>query len=76
MRQGLEVYAAAIDPGGIFSFGASPSLADLCLIPQLYNAHRWNVDLTGLDRLRAIELACANHPAFFEAAPERQPDAQ
>ncbi|CUH78892.1 Maleylpyruvate isomerase [Tritonibacter multivorans] len=50
--------------------GAQPSLADLCLIPQLYNARRWEVDLNGLARCRAVEAACTALPAFQAAYPD------
>ncbi|MFY0662121.1 MAG: maleylacetoacetate isomerase [Shimia sp.] len=51
--------------------GDRPSIADLCLMPQLYNAHRWEVDLSDLPRLQAIETACATHPAFAAAHPDQ-----
>ena len=50
--------------------GARPSLADLCLMPQLYNARRWEVDLNGLARCHAVEAACTAHPAFQAAHPD------
>ncbi|WP_170359937.1 maleylacetoacetate isomerase [Ruegeria arenilitoris] len=50
--------------------GSSPGLADLCLMPQLYNARRWQVDLSDLPRLLAVEAACADHPAFAAAHPD------
>ncbi|WP_170333849.1 maleylacetoacetate isomerase [Ruegeria arenilitoris] len=50
--------------------GSQPSLADLCLIPQLYNARRWDVDLSNLPRSLAVESACGEHPAFIAAQPE------
>ena len=53
-----------------FAIGDAPSLADICLIPQLYNANRWGVDYDGCARIKAIEAACASHPAFVAAAPE------
>ena len=59
-----------------FCFGASPGLADICLVPQLGSADRFGVDLTPLPRLREIAEACAEHPAFADAAPSRQPDAE
>ena len=62
--------------GGPFCFGAAPSLADLCLVPQLYNARRFGVDLSAVPRLLSVEAACAELPAFQAAAPERQPDAE
>ncbi|WP_170547186.1 maleylacetoacetate isomerase [Ruegeria arenilitoris] len=50
--------------------GSQPGLADLCLIPQLYNARRWQVDLSELPRILAVEAACAAHPAFRAAHPD------
>ncbi len=61
---------------GPFCFGAAPTLADVCLIPQLYNARRFGVDLSGFDRLLRAEAAAMALPAFAEAAPERQADAE
>lgn len=61
---------------GPFCFGATPGLADLCLVPQLYNARRFNVDLTPMPRLLSAEAACLTMPAFTGTAPERQPDAE
>ena len=58
-----------------FCFGDAPGLADLCLVPQLYNARRFGATLDW-PRLLAIEAACLALPAFADAAPERQPDAQ
>ena len=61
---------------GPFCFGARPTLADLCLVPQLYNARRFGADVSGLRRLLDAEAAAAAVPAFIAAAPERQPDAE
>ncbi|PWR20993.1 maleylacetoacetate isomerase [Zavarzinia compransoris] len=61
---------------GPFCFGASPGLADLCLVPQLANARRFGLDLSPYPRLLAAEAACAALPAFIDAAPGRQPDAE
>ncbi|MFC7473381.1 maleylacetoacetate isomerase [Dankookia sp. GCM10030260] len=61
---------------GPFCFGAAPGLADLALVPQLYNARRFGVDLTAMPRLVAADAACLALPAFAAAAPERQPDAE
>lgn len=60
---------------GRFCFGDQPTLADTCLIPQLYNARRFKTDLSALPRLVAVEEACSGLPAFARAAPEVQPDA-
>ena len=53
-----------------FATGAAPGLADICLIPQLYNANRWGADYAGCPRIIAIEAACAALPAFRDAAPD------
>ncbi|MGV6804325.1 MAG: maleylacetoacetate isomerase [Ruegeria sp.] len=53
-----------------YSTGSAPGLADLCLIPQIYNARRWQVDLSDMPRILAVEAACANHPAFAAAHPD------
>jgi maleylpyruvate isomerase len=61
---------------GPFCFGQTPTLADICLVPQLYNARRFAADLHGLTRLLAAEQACNALPAFIQAAPELQGDAE
>jgi len=61
---------------GPFCFGAAPTMADLCLVPQLGNARRFGVDLESFPRLLKAEAAAKNVKAFADAAPERQPDAE
>ena len=61
---------------GPFLFGTAPTLADVCLVPQLYGARRFKADVSGLTRLLDAEAACLALPAFADAAPERQPDAE
>ena len=51
--------------------GETVSLADICLLPQLYNARRWEVGYTPCSRIRAVEKACAQHPAFIAAHPDQ-----
>ena len=63
-------------PCGPFCFGATPTLADLCLVPQLGNARRFGVDVAAFPRLLQAEAAAKALPAFADAAPERQPDAE
>jgi len=75
MMRGLTAFDRLINPGTSFCFGDTPGLADLCLIPQLYNAHRWGCDLTPFSRLTEIEQRCLALPAFDHARPENQPDA-
>jgi maleylpyruvate isomerase len=62
-------------PATTFAFGEAPSLADICLVPQIYNCRRFNIDLSPFPRLLAVAAAAEAHPAFAAAAPERQPDA-
>lgn len=75
MRQGFEAFSALIRPDTPFCFGEAPGLADVCLVPQLYNAHRWGLDLGPFGRLVEIESRCLELPAFASARPEAQPDA-
>src|SRR5690606_19505526 len=76
MKRGLGAYQAALPQGTRFSCGDAPSLADVCLVPQLYNARRWGLDLSPLSRLVEIETLCLSLPAFADARPEVQPDAE
>ncbi|MBX9454688.1 MAG: maleylacetoacetate isomerase [Rhizobium sp.] len=52
-----------------FAFGDRPTMADFCIVPQLYNARRWGADVSGCERLLAIDAECAKLPAFQAAAP-------
>jgi maleylpyruvate isomerase len=61
---------------GPFCFGALPTMADLCLVPQLANARRFGVEVDAFPRLLKAETAARNIKAFADAAPERQPDAE
>ena len=58
-----------------YAFGDTPTLADICLVPQMANARRFGVELRW-PRLAAIEAACLALPAFAETHPDRQPDAE
>ena len=64
------------DETGTFCHGESPTLADICLVPQLANARRFKVDVTPYPTLTRIEAACNALPAFAQAAPSQQPDAE
>ena len=76
-REGLAACEALVaHEGGPFCFGARPTLADLCLVPQLANARRFGVDVAAFPRLLKAEAAAKNLAAFADAAPERQPDAE
>ena len=58
-----------------FAFGDTPTLADCCLIPQIWSSSRFGVDMTAYPALAAVAAQAADHPAFIAAHPERQPDA-
>lgn len=66
----------ASNPGaGVFLGGSvTPTIADICLIPQLYNANRFGIDLEQFPTLMAIQKNCENMEAFKKAHPESQPD--
>lgn len=68
----LEVMLA--ESAGRFCHGDSPGMADACLMPQLYNARRFECELEDYPRILAIEAACLSLKAFQQAQPERQPD--
>lgn len=77
ISEGLAACETLIaNEAGPFCFGAKPSLADICLIPQLFNARRFGVDLSAYPRLLRAEVAAQAVPAFADAAPERQHDAE
>jgi maleylpyruvate isomerase len=73
--RGLTAFqASASETAGRFCVGDAVSWADLCLVPQLYHARRFGVDLGPLGLLTRIEQACSQLPAFQAAHADRQPD--
>lgn len=72
----LEEMLIAQQKRGKFCWGDAPSLADICLVPQLGNARRYGCDLSRYPNILAIEKNCMALPAFIDAAPEKQPDAE
>ena len=60
---------------GRFCHGDTPTLADCCLVPQIYNAERFGVSLDAYPTLRRIGQACLELTAFEQASPEAQADA-
>lgn len=64
-----------VQHGQGWSFGDAPTLADCCLVPQVYNARRFGVDLSPWPAITSIADAAEAHPAFAAAHPNRQPDA-
>jgi maleylacetoacetate isomerase len=78
MRDGLDAFEAMLadhPSTGEFCDGHAPTLADVCLVPQLYNARRFGFDLARYPTMQRIEAACLALPAFDAARPEMQPDA-
>jgi maleylacetoacetate isomerase len=59
---------------GAYCFGDAPTLADCCLVPQVFNGQRFDVDFGGLTRTMAAFEACMRHPAFQQAQPSSCPD--
>lgn len=72
----LEAMLAGHPATGRLCHGDEPTLADLCLVPQVYNAERFACDLAPYPTIRRIAAAARAIPAFADAAPERQPDAE
>jgi maleylpyruvate isomerase len=76
MQRGLAALErSAAGTAGRFLVGDEPSFADVCLVPQLYNARRYGVALDAFPLLLRVESACNELPAFDAAHPDRQPDA-
>lgn len=69
-----EAILAARGGDGPFCFGAAPTLADICLVPQVFSAERFGVDLDGMPRIRRVHQFCNDLPAFAGAHPTRQTD--
>lgn len=76
-EEGLQACESLVrNRPGRFLFGDAPTVAEICLIPQLGNARRFGVDVSRFPRLRAAEAAAMELPAFAETAPQNQPDAE
>jgi maleylpyruvate isomerase len=78
ISEGFDAYEALIAADttrGHFSFGDTPTLADVYLVPQVESARRFNVDMNRWPLIRAIDKACGELEAFKKAAPMAQPDA-
>ena len=61
---------------GMFAFGDSPTIADCCIVPQVYSANRFNADMAAWPTIAGVAERTAMHPAFAAAHPSRQPDAK
>jgi maleylacetoacetate isomerase/maleylpyruvate isomerase len=77
IRDGFDALEPMVAKHGAgFAFGETPTLADCCVIPQVYSAERYEVDLAPYPAIRAVAARAAEHPAFQAAHPNRQPDAR
>jgi maleylacetoacetate isomerase len=75
IHAGFEAVEALVRPGP-YAFGSQVTIADLCIVPQVYNARRLKVSLERFSKIAAIDAACSKLPAFDKARPENQPDAE
>jgi maleylacetoacetate isomerase len=73
--QAMEVMLSSDAATGCFCHGDEPTMADVCLVPQVYNALRWKLPMDKYPTVRRIQEACQSLDAFMHAAPEVQPDA-
>ena len=73
--EGFEAIETMLQ-GAPYACGASVTLADVCLVPQVYNARRLKVPLDRFPKIVAVDAACMKLPAFDRARPENQPDAE
>jgi len=74
--EALEAVLAGSDATGTFCHGDTPGLADICLVPQIFNAKRFDCPLDGYPTVMRIFDTCMAHPAFDAAQPAKQPDAE
>ncbi len=75
VKRGFDSIEAMMTPGP-YASGAHVTLADICLVPQVFNARRFKVPLEPYPKIVAVEEACLKLPAFDKARPENQPDAE
>jgi maleylpyruvate isomerase len=75
IRQGFDAIEQLIRPGP-YAFGPHVTIADICLVPQVFNAHRFKVTLDAYPKITAVDAACLKLAAFDNARPDRQSDAE
>jgi len=72
IRAGFAAVERLID-GDHYAFGVAPTIADICIVPQVFNAHRYNVDIFDFPKVNAVADVAGAHLAFAAAHPSRQP---
>jgi maleylacetoacetate isomerase len=75
IRSGFEAIETMIRPGP-YAFGSHVTVADLCIVPQVFNARRFKVPLEQFPKIAGVDAACNKLAAFDKARPENQPDAE
>ncbi len=79
MTDGFAAFETLLASGtstGTFCEGEKPTIADICLVPQVYNAQRYRLDMTPYPIIQRINAECLELSAFSDAAPDVQPDAE
>ncbi len=79
IESGLQAFEAGVarsGKAGAFCFGDAPTVADICLMPQLFSAARFGADLSSLKHLQRVKASCDALPAFAKAHPAKQPEAE
>ncbi|WP_162583816.1 maleylacetoacetate isomerase [Variovorax sp. PBS-H4] len=78
VREGMLAFERqlALRPASLYCWGDTPTLADCCLVPQVFNGQRFDCDFSGLPRTMAAFEACMQLDAFQRAQPSRCPDAE
>lgn len=75
MAEGFAILEGMLPDRDGFAFGNAPDLADLCIVAQCVNAHRWGLSLGPFPKVARVEAACLTVPEIVAASPENQPDA-
>jgi maleylacetoacetate isomerase len=75
ITSGFTAVEQMIDGDG-FAFGDTPTVADICIVPQVFNARRFKVDISAFPRIVRVDAQATAHPAFARAHPSNQPDAE
>ena len=76
INEGFSAAEFLLNDTSDFSLGASPNIADLCIVAQVYNAQRWGVDMAAFPKISRIEPNCLALPEIAAAHPDQQPDAK